>query len=274
MPLPNLPYVIQTNWTQTASWSPASPWEQDNAMILSNDGDGLLSTVDLQIRRGIFYPVIGADTATVVCYDPGWHLVPEKIDSALYPSPIKGCASRILRQTGYGTGIWDPAFFGYITRVQPDPLDAPRSKSFVTVTIESPLRVLSSRNVTPFAIPAGGWVYYPTFPNASALTALLQAAGLTAPEMLFLEDPGTPTPLPTAFGGQPVQFGQALSDLLYLARTAAKCLPLYAHSAGEPDWQFQWWRPRFDTPAGLFDVAALDLYTQPSIQWADDALVA
>jgi hypothetical protein len=274
MPLPNLPYVIQTNWQQLTAWS---PWEQAHANILSADDNNLLTTMDLRIRRGIYYPTISADTATIQCYDPGWHLVPEKLDSALYPSPLKGCATRILRQTGYGTNIWEPSFFGFITRVEPDLRDWSRATSFVTLTVESPLRVVGARNVTPIAIPAGGWVYTTAGANVSALTALLQAAGLWTPDMLDLEDPGAaPVPLPTAFGGQPVQFAQALSDLLYVAKAAAKAFPLFAVAAGQPDWTFQYWTPRLSVAASTFDATTLppQLYMTPSVQWADDALVA
>lgn len=264
MPLPDLPVAVQVNWAGTTAWS---PWEQANANILS-EVSGAPTLLDLTLRRGIYYPLIGADTAIIRSRDPGWHVVLEKSDSALAPSKMLGCGVRILRQNGLGTGAWIPRFFGYITRVEPDPRDVPRSRSEVTVTAESPLRWWSGKNVTPDALPAGAPVYQTDV--TSALENLLRAAGLWAPDLLSLAPTPAPVPLPGDWGGQPVQFGQALVDLVFLTKVAVMAIPMYATAAGEADWVFRWWDPVTAEPTFHLQQLAGDLDRQPSIQWADE----
>jgi hypothetical protein len=176
----------------------------------------------------------------------------------------------VLRQTGLHSGAWTPRFFGYVSAVAPDNRDAPKPLATATITVESPLRYLGARNVTPTPLPAGTPVYSTSTPNA--LKALLQAAGLWVPALLDLEAPVSEVLLPGDWGGQPVQFSQALVDLVYLAKTAVRAIPLYATGAGQPDWKFKWWAPTFEDPTVAIHAPLGDVWDGASVQWGDEGV--
>jgi hypothetical protein len=261
----DMPFMVQVNWQKDSAWG---AWDAANANILCYH-NAQPTLIEIAARRGIMYPVIGADTVTIRAFDPDWNLVPRKADSVLYPSTFTGCPIRVLEQMGLHTNVWNPRFFGYITKVMPDEVTATR-RSSVTVTAESPLRYLGARNVTPAPLAAGAPVWSLSTPNA--LQNLLTAASLWVPGYLNLEPPDAEIPLPGDWGGAPVQFGSALADLAFLAHAAVRAIPLYAIASGAPDWTLKWWVPQFDTPALELHAPLGDLWTGASVEWGDEGV--
>lgn len=263
--LPNLPVAIQANWSQSSA---ADRWDQPNANVLCDYwGEPML--LDLSVRRGIYYPLASADTAIIQCRDPGWDIVREKPDSVLWPSPLLGVPVRILHQSTLGSGDWRPVFFGYIAQIAPDPRDVPRSLSWVTVTVESPLRWVGAKNVTPTFTP-GGVPIWQTGYDGTALQHLLEAGNLWSGALDLAYTP-VGVPLPADFGGQPVQLAQALVDLVFLMDAAVRAVPLMATGPGEPDWGFKLWYPQIEDGILHLQPSLGDLDAQPSIQWREEA---
>jgi hypothetical protein len=263
-------------------------WEQTYANILCVGTSGANVLQSVEIQRQVMMPVIGQDTATIVSEDPGRDVIIGG-DGVLSPNCVPERRLRILGQDPNTPGTFVARFFGYISAIEPDPVA--QAPFLVTVTVDSILRWLASRSVTPAAIPADGVVYDPDDPDHSALTQLLIAAGLWAAPMLNLEAPrGDPVPLAPAptdsatnpspadlvqpagpWGGQPVQFGQTLGELIQLAGAVVDARPYYAVNNNDPDYVLYWWVPLAGASADFaFDAADGDLFRTPKINWSGD----
>jgi hypothetical protein len=231
-------------------------WDQTNANYITDQG-----LLKCDITRWLFAGDLRASTCRLEFLDPTEAVRLGKPSSSLYPNVQLGRRVRVLVQTGPGTGVWEPHFFGYISNIEPDTTNMKPSRT--TLTAVSPLDVLADLDVTlpPSDHPL---VYSAADPDHSALWLLLAAAGLWDTDLIDLYDVGA-VEIPAVWGNGTKKFTEWLGELVGYAGTVACAEPRYATASGQPDWVLRWLRPG-PAAAADFHWDAADGELEPTAQ--------
>lgn len=267
MTLPDAPWVVQVNWTDEDT---DPPW---------SDASTLTYTAQVQridIERRAFHRSLRSDTCAVTVLDNGLDLRPSKGSSALWPGVVLGRRLRVLAQTGPGTGVWEPWFFGYIRDYQPAPNDTlPHT---TTLLADGPLAALASLKVT-LSPSLGAVVWDADDPFHTGLWHLLHEAGLYETAFMQLDDVGAVL-LPDDWAGtgapdisdpanwETKTFAEWLGYLAGKAGCFVSAEAAYATAVGDPDFTLHWYQTLPGaTPAVNWSATASELEPVPQLSY-------
>lgn len=231
MPLLDVPFMIQVNWTD-ADWTAGNPWDQDHANILT------INLKSFTINHNSFRGTLREDSLRVTCYDPGFDLRVGKPSSILAPNVKRNRRIRVLRNKGGGD--WQPLFFGYIRDYQPDATDPVPPES--TITADSPLVILNKRGITlpavtgvgggGAALPANPPVNPPgSNPGESVLPTIIDATGLWGSAMADVSTAPSTRTVEGVRDAYDTTVGLALAEALTVAQSIACIDPKYGLTA-------------------------------------------
>lgn len=267
MTLPNRPWVAQVNWSDVDT---SPPWSDTQTLTYT----GQVRRID--IERRAFHRSLRTDTCSLTLLDPDFDIRPSKGSSALWPNVVLGRRYRVLAQSGPGTGIWYPWFFGYIRDYQPAPNDD--LPTTTTLLGDGPLAALASLEVT-LSPSIGAVVWDADDPFHTGLWHLLHEAGLYDTGLVQLDNVGAVRlPDDWAGTGEPdytdpknwttKTLAEWLGYLAGVAGCAVSAEPRYAVNNGDPDFVLHWYQTTPDAPTAFSWSAPLgELEPQPQLSY-------
>lgn len=254
MPVPDAPLVVQVNWTDVED---VAAWDQPNANILQ---DGLKS---IKIQRNAFHGSLRSDTLEIVAADPQLALRPLKESSPLWPNIKLHRRIRVLKRTA--PGQYKGWYFGYLTKITPDP--RAQAPPLVTLTAESPLAVLARRKID-LPLMTNPTIWSGTSPNSGvgALATIMEAIQFLNTSFIEFDDVGHHR-IDGDMGDGELGFLEAIAPLIDASGCVLACEPRYQVAGGsDVNFVLRWYRPTpGDDVAVSWSSTAGELEGQPSI---------